>query len=127
MKAAPKVLSTEARRWWRRLTTEFEIGDDAGLLLLQTALESFDRMRECQRSIAADGVTVLDRFRQRKPHPLLAAERDARSQMLLALKNLNLDVAPAAPLGAKPSLRDDHDARHGSNGRASMLRLAPRS
>jgi len=91
---APKNLSTEAKRWWRKIQDEYAIDDEAGLLLLQTALESFDRMRACQRTIEAEGQTVLDRFEQAKAHPLLAAERDARSQMLQALKQLNLDIEP---------------------------------
>ena len=91
---APKHLSTEARSWWDRLLAEYGISDDGGRLLLQTALESFDRMRGCQDAVTNDGVQVKDRFGQLKPHPLLATERDARAQMLAALKALNLDVEP---------------------------------
>jgi P27 family predicted phage terminase small subunit len=94
LKPAPKGLSTEAAGWWRSLMTEYEISDQSGLLLLQTALEAFDRMRHCQDAIKRDGPMVLDRFQQRKSHPLLPAERDARSQMLAALKALHLDVEP---------------------------------
>lgn len=81
------------------MTSEFEIADDAGLLLLQTGLEAFDRMRSCQAAIKTDGEQVEDRFGQWKAHPLLATERDARSAMLLALKHLNLDVVPGQSLG----------------------------
>ena len=91
---APKHLSTEARSWWDRLLTEYGITDDAGLLLLQTALESFDRMRGCQEAVTRDGAMIKDRFDQLKPHPLLATERDARAQMLSSLKALNLDLEP---------------------------------
>ncbi|MCF8025669.1 MAG: phage terminase small subunit P27 family [Desulfobacteraceae bacterium] len=89
---APKTLSKEAAGWWRKLQAEYSIEDEAGRLLLQTALESFDRMRQCQETIKAEGQTVLDRFQQAKAHPLLATERDARSQMMQALKQLNLDI-----------------------------------
>jgi len=91
---APQHLSREARKWWRSLTNEYQLDDEAAKLLLQTALESFDRMRECQAAIERDGAVVKDRFEQTKAHPALAAERDARSQMLAALKALNLDVEP---------------------------------
>lgn len=97
--SAPKHLSPEASVWWSKLTAEFFIGDDAGKLLLQTALESFDRMRGCQSAIARDGELVKDRFEQLKAHPLLGAERDARSQMLAALKSLNLDLEPLKEIG----------------------------
>ncbi|MBA2883066.1 P27 family predicted phage terminase small subunit [Desulfosalsimonas propionicica] len=88
----PKTLSREAAGWWRKLQAEYDIADEAGRLLLQTALESFDRMRECQGAIKKDGQVVKDRFGQDKPHPLLSAERDARAQLMQALKALNLDL-----------------------------------
>lgn len=62
------------------------------MLLIQTALEAFDRLRECQAAIKRDGQMIFDRFDQRRAHPLLPAERDARAQMLQALKALNLDI-----------------------------------
>lgn len=89
---APKTLSPEAGRWWSRLVEEYGISDAGGLLLLQTAFEAFGRMREAQEAIKRDGATVQDRFGQVKPHPLLTTERDSRSQMLAALRMLNLDV-----------------------------------
>jgi hypothetical protein len=79
----PKALSTEAKRLWRELIEEFCIDDAAGLLLLQTALESFD---------------VKDRFGQKRQHPATLVLRDSRNLMLRSLKALNLDVAPGSPL-----------------------------
>lgn len=99
----PDHLTTEAASWWQRLTKEYDIGDDAGRLLLQTALESFDRMRGCQSAIARDGAMIKDRFEQLKPHPLLATERDARAQMLAALKALNLDIEPLRDRPGRPA------------------------
>ncbi len=90
----PKGLSREACRWWRRLTTEYEIGDDAGRLILMTAMEAFDRMREAQAVLGKDGLTIKDRFDQVKVHPLTVVERDSRAQMMAALKALNLDIEP---------------------------------
>lgn len=91
---APSGLSAEARKWWRKLTAEYAITDQGGLLLLGTALEAYDRMRAAQLAIEAEGMTLADRFGQLKPHPLLAAERDARGQLISALRSLNLDVEP---------------------------------
>lgn len=104
-KSPPRGLSTEAKAWWKRLASEYSIEDDAGLLLLQTGLEAFDRMRLAQEAIQRDGMTVRDRFDQRKPHPLLPAERDARAQMLAALKALNLDVEPLHDRPGRPAGR----------------------
>jgi phage terminase small subunit len=48
-------------------------------------------MRSTQKQIENDGQMITDRFGQMKPHPLLATERNARGQMLAALKQLELD------------------------------------
>ncbi len=98
----PKGLSREGARWWRRLTTEYEIGDEAGRLILMTAMEAFDRMRQAQAVLAKDGLVVTDRFAQKKAHPLCTVERDSRAQMLAALKALNLDVEPLRNTPGRP-------------------------
>jgi P27 family predicted phage terminase small subunit len=82
---------------------DYDISDEGGLLLLQTGLEAFDRMRQCQEIIKRDGPMVLDKWGQRKSHPLLPAERDARSQMLAALKALHLDVEPLHERPGRPT------------------------
>ena len=98
-----KTLSAEARKWWRKVGEDYEITDPAGILLLQTALEAFDRMRGAQESIANDGATVSDRFGQMRAHPMITVERDARAAMLAALKALNLDLEPLRDRIGRPS------------------------
>ncbi len=61
---------------------------------MQTAMEAFDRMKSAAEEIDRDGTTIKDRFEQQKAHPALNAEKDARAQMLAALKQLNLDLEP---------------------------------
>ena len=78
-----------------KFVTDYSIDDEHGRLLLQTAAEAFDRMREAQRTIAREGATFADRFGQVKAHPATVIERDSRAGMLMALKQLNLDVQPA--------------------------------
>ena len=102
---APKTLSPEAKDWWRKLVTEYGIEDDAGLLLLQTALESLDLMRTAQRAIKKDGATVRDRWAQVKPHPLLSVERDSRAGLLAALRELHLDLEPVRDRAGRPGGR----------------------
>ena len=91
---APATLSAEARIWWARLLDEYGIDDPAGLLLLQILFEAFDRMRGAQRRIKKDGSIIKDRFDQLRAHPAITTERDSRAQMLMAMKNLNLDIEP---------------------------------
>ena len=100
----PQGLSDAARRWWHELQKDYPLTDAAGALLLETALRALDRTEEARAIVDKEGTILKDRFGQSVPHPALKAERDARAQMLIALKQLNLDVAPAArpgrPLGS---------------------------
>lgn len=100
----PAGLSEAACQWWQRLTAEYSIGDAAGKLLLESALRCFDRLQECQEAIAADGVSIKDKWGQTKAHPLLSAERDARSGMLSALKALNFDLEQVGNIGRPPRI-----------------------
>lgn len=105
MKRAPKNLSVEGRRWWDRLMKEYGIEDQAGLLILQTALESFDRMRLAEAILKKDGMTIMDRFGQPKAHPMTVVERDSRAAMLAALRQLNLDLEPLRDGPGRPGGR----------------------
>lgn len=104
-RSAPKHLSADAKRWWTEIQDEYGIDDPGGDLLLQTAMEAFDRMKSAQVAIKRDGELLVDRFGQFKPHPLLTAERDARSQMMAALKALNLDLEPLRDRPGRPGGR----------------------
>ncbi len=97
----PQHLSREAKGWWRKLVAEWELGDDA-LLLLRAALESFDRCNQARLLLDKDGLTVLDRFGQAKIHPAAAIERDARLQMVRCWRALNLDVDPPHERPGRP-------------------------
>ncbi|HJU18586.1 MAG TPA: phage terminase small subunit P27 family [Stellaceae bacterium] len=87
----PKHLSAEAKRLWQRLRDDFRIDDAAGLLLLKNALEAHDRLTEARRILKKEGIVVRDRFGQPKQNPASLIERDARQQLLAALKALRLE------------------------------------
>ena len=89
----PARLSREARAWWRKISTDFDL-DDAGLLILASALECLDTVREAQEQVKRDGITIKDRFGQLKPHPATLVEANAKAGMLRAFKALNLDLEP---------------------------------
>ena len=78
---------------WTAILHDFAFNDPASLALLEEALSARQRARRCRQAIDRNGETVLDRFDQTKPHPLLAAERDARAAFLAAMRMLNLDIA----------------------------------
>ncbi len=97
----PKTLSREARAWWQKIVKEWEF-DNPALLILGTALTSFDRMREAQKILDKDGIVIGDRFGQLKQHPAALIERDAKSVMIRALKTLNLDIEPLHDKPGRP-------------------------
>ena len=86
----PKHLSAEARKLWTELRTDYGIDDSAGLTLLRAACEAHDRAQEARKMIGKDGMVSTDRFGQQKPHPAVAIERDARTQVMAALRALKL-------------------------------------
>jgi len=87
---APAHLSAAAKKLWARLTADFHLDDAAGMLLLQSACEAFDRLQEARRLIDKEGAIVRDRWGQAKSHPACGIERDARGQMHGALRLLKL-------------------------------------
>jgi P27 family predicted phage terminase small subunit len=98
----PKGLSRAAQKWWARLQEDFSIVDPGGIAILTAAAEAFERTREAEAVIKAEGLTVLDRFEQSKPHPCVSIARDSRAQMLAALKQLRLDIEPLRDVGRPP-------------------------
>ena len=95
-KLKPRVpgLSAAARKWRQRICSEFDLSDAPAQLLLDTAMRAYDRMQEAAALVELHGVCTLDRYRQVRANPAVAAERDARAAMISALKALNLDVQP---------------------------------
>ncbi len=98
----PKHLSAAAKKWWRALMSEYQIEDAAGLLLLATALEAYDRMKAAGAVLDEEGPTFTDRYGQARPHPAATVEATNRSQMLGAIKQLNLDLEPLRDRVGRP-------------------------
>ena len=98
----PAGLTKAAKQWWAEIQDEFSIDDPAGLLLLQTAMTAFDRMKQAAATIKKDGAVVVDRFGQQRAHPAVTTERDSRAGMLAALRALNLDVIPNRDAPGRP-------------------------
>jgi P27 family predicted phage terminase small subunit len=88
---------------WEQLRRDHIIDDAAGLLL-QAACESYQRAQEARAEIAKASAVMTDRFGQLKAHPACAIERDARGQMISALRALRL-----APEVLAAQTEDDDD------------------
>lgn len=97
-----KKLSRQAAKLKQSLSKEYDIGDEAGRLLLQTAMEAYDEFQDAKVVVDKEGLTVRGDRGQIKAHPLLAVIRDARAQFLMALKHLNLDIEPLNGIGRPP-------------------------
>ena len=98
----PVELSSEARKLWVNLASEYAISDAGGLLLLATALEAFDRLRMAQKMIKDHGPVVTDKSGGMKPSPAIAIERDSRAGMLGALRALHLAIEPLRDRVGRP-------------------------
>jgi hypothetical protein len=88
--APPKDLGRAGKELWRRLMAEYRLDDAGGQELLRIAAQAADRAESCRQAIAREGAVIVDRLGTRRPHPLLPAERQARHQVLQALRTLNL-------------------------------------
>lgn len=95
----PAGLSLAAKTWWAKLTDEYSIDDQVGLLILETAMRSMDRMAMASALVDQHGAVTFDKFGQLKANPACAVERDSRAAMMAALKNLNLDLEPLGKPG----------------------------
>ena len=100
---APSNLSREAQGWWRKVVSGWTL-DAAALLLLHSGLESFDRMREAQLALAADGIVIEDRFGQKKAHPAVQVEADSKAILLRTIGVLNLDIEPLHAGPGRPTV-----------------------
>lgn len=98
----PKSLGPDGRELWRHLQGGYAIVDPGGLALLRTASEMRDLEKQAMQEARRDGLVTVDKYGQRRSHPLLTVARDARSQMLSALRLLHLDVETTNSHAGRP-------------------------
>ena len=97
-----KNIRPEAKKEAKRLIKEYQIEDSGGLVLIQTFADAYSQELSALDIVHDEGMTIFDRFNQKKAHPLLSVIRDARSQKMAALKNLNLDFEPLKDRPGRP-------------------------
>jgi phage terminase small subunit len=81
---------------WAHSQNHKELTSDKRLILVK-ACEAFDEAERCRRIIKKEGMVVEDRFKQRKPHPLLTIEQNSRMQFSKLLDHLYLHVLTPWP------------------------------
>src|SRR5262249_46747363 len=102
----PTALSDSSKALWRRLVREYSDWTSHSLTLLTVAMEARDRMMQAAEGLAAEGLVVTGPTGSTKTHPLAGVERDSRTAMLQALKQLRLDEEPLnARVGRPPGPR----------------------
>jgi hypothetical protein len=84
----PAHLSPSAAALFEQIRTERSLCLETSLQRLLQAVELFDRAEACRAKIEAEGVMVLDRFKQSKPHPLIIPERASRAQFVKLVESL---------------------------------------
>src|SRR5690554_1800037 len=92
-------LPAHLARWRNQVRDDYEISDAPGLALLDQAALALHRAEQARALLAAEGLVLRDRFDQIKPHPANVIVRDAEASFRAALKDLQLDLEPAKPVG----------------------------
>ena len=89
----PSHLSDATRTWWSAIVADFEL-EHHHERLLRGCCEAWDRAETARREVKRAGMFYKDRFGAPKVHPGVDAERKARDQFRLLLRELALDVEP---------------------------------
>jgi terminase small subunit-like protein len=92
MKKTESELDETERQIWADVFVDFSLTTKAAHHILCSALEAHQRARECREAAKRDGLTATGRDGQLRPHPLLAAERDARQAWLAGIRTLGLEL-----------------------------------
>jgi len=96
---APTGLSKHAAALWDEYMQEYVIDDAHGLHLLTTSMQAYDTMLSALDDVKKKGAVVTNHRGELRANPSTTIARDARAQMLLALRHLNLDLLPRGKPG----------------------------
>lgn len=94
MKKLPNHLKKKTRTWIYKIQRDYEL-EERHLRLLILCGEAWDRGQEAREQISKEGLTIKDRFKQTRPHPAIAVERDCRIGFARLLKEVGLDLEEA--------------------------------
>ena len=69
MTEPPAYLSERAKSFWRETVATWVMDDAAALTLLELACVALGRADQGRELLEAEGLVVVDRYQQVKPHP----------------------------------------------------------
>ena len=84
-------LQPETKKWLEDLIDTYEL-EEADLMMLLVAAETYDRYRQVKSILEKEGLTYLDRFGAPKSRPEVAIERDCRLNFSRLLREAGLNV-----------------------------------
>lgn len=100
--APPPHLSKRAKALWRSIAAGYLLAPHQ-LEILRRGCEASDRADAALALLKKAGLTETDRFGQRRPHPAVAIERDARLAEARLLRELALSPEePEEPYSRPP-------------------------
>ena len=76
---------------WNRLVTDYEIHDEAGLILVGSMAECLQDIRRYEAIVKEQGELIKDRSGSQKANPACALAREARKALHSALRQLGAD------------------------------------
>jgi hypothetical protein len=91
--STPPDLGPAGLAMWNRVTSEFDMSDAGGWLLLEQAARAMDRAASCAEHIKRDGEIVRTPAGL-KPHPLIREETIARSFAARCITKLGIAYEP---------------------------------
>lgn len=102
----PAHLSAAARKFFRGVVEDYSL-DEHHVKLLVLACEALDRGEQARVTLAAEGITFVDRFGSPRAHPCVAIERDSRTAYARLLRELALDFGEEDTASRPPALADN--------------------
>lgn len=93
------TLKDKTKRWLRLVDGEYDMDQHTQRLLI-LAGAAYDRALEAKRIVDIEGPFFLDRFEQKKPHPMLEVEKQSSLTFTRILRECGLDLV--APDDSRP-------------------------
>ena len=85
------------QKMFDNLRVKYQLKGDQNLLILRIIAESWETIINCSQIIQQEG-SSFSGLHGPKPHPEIAISKDAKQQLLKALKSLNLEEVESDPL-----------------------------
>lgn len=96
----PEYLAEPTRKWFEEVCSDYEL-ESHHTRLLEMACQAWDEFQAARAAVAEHGLTIVDRYGQRRESPEVGIARQAKTQFCRLIRELALDVAPP-PEAARP-------------------------